>query len=101
MKIFISYTLRDNILTSQDFTTILDQLKDHDVFIHFFNSDIDSHNKIKEKILESDILLLIKTKLTFKSKWVIDELMIANKAKIPLFFITIEDIKTLKKDTGF
>ncbi|WOE41986.1 hypothetical protein [Acinetobacter chinensis] len=94
MKIFISYTLRDNILTSQDFTTILNLLKEHDVFIHFFNPDIDSHNKIKEKILESDILLLIKTKSTFKSKWVIDELIIANKAKIPLFFITIEDIKT-------
>jgi len=101
MKIFISYTLRDNILTSQDFTTILDQLRGHDVFIHFFSSNIDSHNKIKEKILESDILLLIKTKLTFKSKWVIDELTIANRAKIPLFFITIEDLKNLKKDTDF
>lgn len=95
MKIFISYTLRDSVLTSQDFNKIIDQLKEHDVFIHFFNSDIDSHKKIKEKILESDILLLIKTELTFKSKWVVDELIIANRAEIPLFFITIEDIRNL------
>ncbi|MEQ1451936.1 TIR domain-containing protein [Acinetobacter seifertii] len=93
MKIFISYTLRDKTLTSQDFNKIIEQLKGHNIFIHFFNSDIDSHKKIREKILESDILLLVKTELTFQSKWVLDELTIANKAKIPIFFTTIEDIR--------
>ncbi|GAM29790.1 hypothetical protein P23_0285 [Acinetobacter calcoaceticus] len=44
--------------------------------------------------MESDLLLLIKTDEVFESKWVLDELNIANKANIPLFFIDINDIRS-------
>ncbi|MEO4091736.1 hypothetical protein ABH307_01825 [Acinetobacter pittii] len=93
MRIFVSYTLRDSILTLQDFEIIVDKLSDHKVFIHFLNPHIDSHKKIKDMILESDLLLLIKTDEVFESKWVLDELSIANKANIPLFFIDVNDIR--------
>lgn len=93
MKFFIAYTLQDNVLKPKDFNSIIEKLSEHTVFIHFFNPHIDSHEKIKEKILDSDVLLLVKTELTYKSKWVLDELLIASKAEIPLFCIDIEDIR--------
>ena len=86
MNIFISYTLRDNCLTLSDFNKIIELLPSHNVFIHFLNPQITSHEEIKEKIIQSDLILLIKTIATYQSEWVISELKIANNAKIPIFF---------------
>ena len=95
MNIFISYTLRDNCLTLSDFQKILELLPSHNVFIHFLNPKITSHEEIKEKIIQSDLMLLIKTPATYQSEWVISELKIANNAKVPIFLIHHDALRSV------
>lgn len=93
MKIFVSYTLRDAIIKSADLKKIETILQNDDVFIHLFNPDVDSQDKIRTKILESNLIILIKSDKTFFSKWVLIELQIAHHSNIPIFMISIEDLR--------
>ncbi|MFT0694573.1 TIR domain-containing protein [Acinetobacter bereziniae] len=94
MKIFISYTRRDNELTESDFRKIQDLINNkYQIFIHFFNPKINSQKEIESEVLNSDILILIKTRESFLSKWVLTELKTAQSANIPIFYITINDLR--------
>ncbi|MHA3080446.1 toll/interleukin-1 receptor domain-containing protein [Acinetobacter sp. ANC 3791] len=94
MNFFICYTLRDNILTQSDFEKIRQYFsKNGECFIHFFHPEIDSQKKIEDEILNSDILILIRTEKSFSSPWVLMELKLAKKISIPIFYISIEDLR--------
>lgn len=94
MNIFIAYTLKDGVLTVNDFIKVKKLLDEHDLFIHFFRKEIDSHPKIQKKIERSDLLILIKTPASFESIWVRDELKMASQRNIPIYFIEIEDLRS-------
>ena len=93
MNIFIAYTLKDGVLTVNDFIKIKNLLNGHKLFIHYFRPDIDSHPKIQKEIEKSDLLILIKTTASFESVWVRDELKIASQINIPIYFIEINDLR--------
>lgn len=74
MKIFVSYTTKDNYINRKTLSVISAKLsKYHDPFIDMLhNNSIKSQqqNKIKYEIEHCDLFLLIKTRSIYRSAWV-------------------------------
>jgi hypothetical protein len=86
-KIFVSYTIRDNSI-DKDFLNQLDRFlkESFDVFIDYLHNDSDAkQERIETELISSDFIVLIKTEQTYYSEWVLKEIEIAKKFKIPIF----------------
>ena len=93
-NIFVSYTIRDNVINVEFLRKIKDIL---DVFGKPFidllhNDSFNKQNRIEKELAKSDCLILINTIKTKESEWVIKELSIANQRRIPIHEFDYEDL---------
>ncbi len=90
MKIFVSYTLSDGIITIDKLTFLKEFLsKKHNVFIHAVDSLKENVNQAEviEKLKNSDITLLLFTEGCLNSAWVNLEVELSNLFDIPIITI--------------
>lgn len=97
MKIFVSYTTRNNEVTVESLITFYNKLNSFgQIFIDLINNDSnDKQNRIIEELKKTDLLILIKSQSTFNSEWVKFELEKANELNIPLLIFDITEIEYL------
>jgi len=96
MKIFVSYTQNDGIVTMEKLRSIKNFLsKKHDVFIHAIESTNKNigQSRVINELLISDVVLLLYSEGCLKSKWVILEIEISNLLNIPI--VSVDAKKTL------
>lgn len=99
MKCFVSYTTRDKEITKELLSNFADKLmKFGEVFIDIINNNSeDKQARVISELDNSDLLILIKTKSIYKSKWVSLEIERANSKKIPIRGILVEDLKNINE----
>lgn len=95
MKIFISYTLRDNMLNKamlEKFNQVVQCTSQHILYIDILhNSNIDDpQGYVIKNLRSSDAVWVIETKKVYSSEWVQKELSIAKENKIPIHPIKFE-----------
>lgn len=92
-KIFISYTLRDNILNINSLNNLNVCLQPYCTpFIDIIhNKSFERQIKVIDELLCSKMLILLNTIGSRKSKWVNTELELATKYKIPIFEVIIRE----------
>jgi hypothetical protein len=92
MKIFVSYTTRDLEITTAFLRNISYQLKAYgDVFIDLLdNNSPNKQDRVIKELETSDLLLLIETKSTYLSKWVILEMDTATSLAIPIITVPFD-----------
>lgn len=94
-KIFISYTIRDNSI-DKEFLNQLDEFLRNtcNVFIDYLHNDSDAkQERIESELISSDFIILIKTDQTFNSEWVLKEIEIAKRVKIPILEFEFNELK--------
>lgn len=88
MKIFISYTIRDeevDLLFLKDVYRKLSSL--NDIYIDLLHNNEKSQQKVINELISSDRVIVIETSKINDSPWVKTELRIAKKNKIPIVYI--------------
>lgn len=100
MKIFISYTTRNNEVTKSSLINFSNKVSSFgQVFIDLLdNNSLNKQRRIIEELEKSDILLLIKSESTFKSEWVKLELEGAKKMELPVIEFQISEIENLTEE---
>lgn len=92
MKQFISYSIRDGIITRnllQKAKTLYN--KYGSCYVDMLDNDsIDKQRRVIQELYKADILILLQTPASKSSKWVQKEIQIAHKRKIPI--ITVNNI---------
>lgn len=110
-KIFISYTIRDGLISKEVLKKLqVAILDDCHVYIDLLDNDSnDKQARVENELKMSDFVILIKTKSIFQSEWVKREINLANEYNIPIvefnykeliednFQLIINCIKYLKK----
>ncbi len=96
--IFISYTLRDNEIGVEflnRFKQALNLFNDVDTFIDIIdNNGTENHQEyIFGWIKKADYICLIETKQVYFSEWVRKEIDAANKFRIPIIKISVQDVR--------
>lgn len=97
MKIFVSYTTKDNEITIDRLKTIAYKLK-YIGHIYVDLIDNDSLNKQKRVLYEldnSDMVILILSNEIFNSNWVKIEIERAKNNNIPIIKLTVNEIFSL------
>lgn len=91
MKIFLSYTTRDSIITPEHLQEILPALSYFGgVFIDALHNDsIDKQQRVKKELDAADLVILLKSQSILKSKWVTWEINRAAALGIPILPISI------------
>ncbi|TKG89256.1 toll/interleukin-1 receptor domain-containing protein [Puteibacter caeruleilacunae] len=86
-KIFVSYTVRDNIVKKDFLEKVESFLQAYGrPFIDLLHNNSENKQlRVETELTESDCLILINTKDAKKSEWVNKELSIAIKNGIPVF----------------
>jgi hypothetical protein len=103
MNIFVSYTTRNNEVTSNSLIEFSNKINSYGkVFIDLLDNDsINKQKRIINELEKSDLLILIKSLSSLNSEWVKFELETANKLKIPVIEFLIEDLdKLTEKSIG-
>jgi hypothetical protein len=97
MKYFVSYTTRDKEITIGMLRAFSEFLKKSgEVFIDIIdNNSMDKQNRVIAELDSSDILLLIETKSTYFSTWVIIEIERATLKQIPIRKISFHDLNQI------
>lgn len=93
-KIFISYTLKDGILTIDFFKNLKSVVKGLcSSYIDILDNDsINKQARVEDELLKSDLLILIKTHKVNKSDWVKKEILIAQENNIPIIEYEYSDL---------
>jgi hypothetical protein len=95
INIFVSYTLRDNLLSKtklNNFKNALKMLKFLTTYIDILdnNNTISPQNEVIDKLIKSDIVWLIHSSdEIFKSKWVLKEIQIAKENNKIIHYLDI------------
>jgi len=95
-KVFISYTMRDDYIT----TTLLlkieaDVSKYNSCYIDFLHNDSENkQERVEIEVQKSKFLVLLKSESISKSNWVQRELKLALKNDIKVIDIVIDKLKT-------
>ena len=94
VKVFVSYTLRDNLIDGEFLSQLELVLKtSFAVFIDYLHNDsVEKQKRIEIELANSDFILLIKTNKTYNSEWVLKEINLAKELKIPIFEFYFEDL---------
>ncbi|WP_288207004.1 toll/interleukin-1 receptor domain-containing protein [uncultured Parabacteroides sp.] len=97
MKLFISYSTQDGIITKD----LLSQVKNFyskygNCYIDLLDNDsIDKQKRVYLELYKADILILLHTPASDKSKWVQKEIYIAYKRNIPIIIVNNSNLKML------
>lgn len=94
-NIFVSYTTRDGEINKQQLLIIEAALsKFGKVYIDLLHNDFlqNPQKKVIDKLINSDLLILIRTSKTLESEWVNLELKKARVHNIKILNITLEEI---------
>ena len=87
MKIFVSYTRRDGLITLDNLIKINNYLSlNNDVFVHAIKS-IErkvEQEEVIDNLIHSDVILLLYTEGGFASPWVNLEITLSNFLSIPI-----------------
>lgn len=88
-KVFVSYTIRDGFITKRYLVNIEKKLsKNFNVFIDMLDNDSNNQQiRVIKELIDSDIVLLIKTCDIYKSPWVRLELSLAIKNRKPILIV--------------
>jgi hypothetical protein len=96
MKVFVSYTRNDGIITTEILKKIHSRLsRRHKVFIHALES-LDkevSQKEVISKLVESDVVILLYTEGCISSPWVNIEVDLAVFLSIPIIPINAHKLK--------
>lgn len=97
MKIFVSYTTRNNELSKQTLITLAAKLVSFsDVFIDLIhNVSVDRQARVEKELQSADVLILIKSKSTLSSEWVQFELDSAEGNCIPIVEFSLKELEHL------
>ncbi len=100
MNIFVSYTTRNNEVTTDSLVDFSNKINAYGkVFIDLLdNNSTDKQERIINELEKSDLLILIKSLSSLNSEWVKFELETANKLKIPVIEFLVEDLRNLTKE---
>lgn len=100
MNIFVSYTTRNNEVTTNSLTDFSNKINSYGkVFIDLLDNDsINKQMRVINELEKSDLLILIKSPSSLSSEWVKFELETANKLKIPVIEFSIEDLDKQTKE---
>ena len=96
MKIFVSYTTRDGVITRDFLSSLAGKLSDlGDVYIDILHNDSkDKQERVKNELQEADIFLLLSTSSIKKSPWVAWEINKANSLGVHKITIDATDLST-------
>ncbi|QEY73066.1 TIR domain-containing protein [Pseudomonas denitrificans (nom. rej.)] len=100
MRVFVSYTQRDGLVTREKLELLNSHLKTSCTpFIHLIHGEKAKYQQANVilNIIKSKAVLLVKSPETTSSPWVKLELSIAKKLSIPILEISIEDIDNKDK----
>jgi G3E family GTPase len=91
MNIFISYTLRDEVITVDHLKSISEVVSDYGKpFVDIIDNDAKDKQKfVIEQLDNSDLVVLLNTDSVSKSKWVRLEIDRANKNNTPVISISL------------
>jgi hypothetical protein len=91
MNIFISYTLRDDVITVDHLKSISEVVSDYGKpFVDIIDNDAKDKQKfVIEQLDNSDLVVLLNTDSASKSKWVRLEIDRANKNNTPVISIPL------------
>ncbi|HHC6465752.1 TIR domain-containing protein [Vibrio sp. 378] len=91
MNIFISYTLRDDVITVDHLKSISEVVSDYGKpFVDIIDNDAKDKQKfVIEQLDNSDLVVLLNTDSVSKSKWVRLEIDRANKNNTPVISIPL------------
>ncbi len=93
MKVFVSYTQKDNVITKEQLSAIYSFFSQNKI-----NSYIDclvpdtTQEKVENELKTSTLVLLVKTQNVYDSKWVNKELSLAKEYNIPIIEKKYEEI---------
>ncbi|EHH2489028.1 hypothetical protein J7X20_004295 [Vibrio vulnificus] len=97
MNIFISYTLRDEVITVDHLKSISEVVSDYGKpFVDIIDNDAKDKQKfVIEQLDNSDLVVLLNTDSVSKSKWVRLEIDRANKNNTPVISIPLNRNKSI------
>ncbi|HHX8708900.1 TPA: TIR domain-containing protein [Vibrio diabolicus] len=97
MNIFISYTLRDEVITVDHLKSISEVVSDYGKpFVDIIDNDAKDKQKfVIEQLDNSDLVVLLNTDSVSKSKWVRLEIDRANKNNTPVISIPLNVNKSI------
>ena len=97
MNIFISYTLRDEVITVDHLKSISEVVSDYGKpFVDIIDNDAKDKQKfVIEQLDNSDLVVLLNTDSVSKSKWVRLEIDRANKNNTPVINIPLNGNKSI------
>ncbi|ENO3966424.1 TIR domain-containing protein [Vibrio vulnificus] len=97
MNIFISYTLRDEVMTVEHLKSISEVVSDYGKpFVDIIDNDAKDKQKfVIEQLDNSDLVVLLNTDSVSKSKWVRLEIDRANKNNTPVISIPLNGNKSI------
>ena len=91
MNVFISYTLRDEIVTTEYLKLVSQVVAEFgNPFVDIIdNNAADKQNFVIEQLDKSDLVVLIATKSIYMSQWVVTEIDRAKKNNTPIVYIPL------------
>ena len=99
MKIFVSYTTRNNEVRLNSLIDFSNKIKSlGKTFIDLIdNNSHDKQDRVVKELKNANLLILIKSKSTFDSEWVRFEIGVANQMNLPIIEFDINEIKNLTR----
>jgi len=98
MKVFISYTIRDTEISIDNLQKV--KCKLHKIACVYIDL-IDiyrSQDKVESELINSNLVILIETENVYKSKWVLKEIGIASKCRIPILKMKLSDLLNMPEN---
>jgi hypothetical protein len=95
MLIFVSYTLRDGVLSKESLTSLRGELSTYaDTYVDILdNKAPDPQAHVLAMLQKADVLLVCETRGFYMSKWTQLELAVAKQRNIPIFRVTAEQLR--------
>ena len=97
MRIFVSYTTKDKILTKELLSLLFEKLSlNNHVYIDLLhNNSVNKQKRVFDELAKSEIILLITTDSINQSNWVNIELEYAKKMNISIVRIEIDKVNKI------
>lgn len=97
MRIFVSYTTRDKILTKELLSIMYERLSlNNYAYIDLLhNNSVNKQKRVFDELAKSEIILLITTDSINQSNWVNLELEFAKKKNIRIVRINISEVNKI------
>lgn len=99
MLVFCSYTLRDGLLTVDSLKDIKKLLSEYaQIYIDILDNDsINKQERVIKELVNSNILLVLRTPMISESTWVTKEYNIAIECNIPIIEVDANNINNMSE----